>query len=196
MAGGDRIVVERRPSASARAAALDVDVGDGKLRLAAKRLDSREQLAEFVDRALPVPGEVGGALARARGGVDIGGAAAEDCEAQSSLRSSALPMVMLEADRLHRISAPASAPTGGGRLRRPIILANLHVEDEVVEVLGGEDEVGAERHELAGDGDVHAVEAEAHREPALLIIFAVIGQEALRAPRPGCGRARCTSAQL
>jgi hypothetical protein len=32
------------------------------------------------------------------------------------------------------------------------------VEDEVVEILGREDEVGAERNELARDRDVHAVE--------------------------------------
>ena len=37
-----------------------------------------------------------------------------DWLAQSNLRSSALPMVMLEAERLHRISAPASAPTVEG----------------------------------------------------------------------------------
>jgi hypothetical protein len=110
--------------------------------------------------------------------IDVGGDAAARLAAQSNLRSSALPIVMFEADRLVRISAPASAPRSRAG-RRPIILADLDVEDEVGEIVGGEDQVGAERRRLAGELDLQPVRAEARGEPALLVIFAVIGQEAL-----------------
>ena len=68
-------------------------------------------------------------------------------------RSSDLPMVMLEAERLARIVAPASAPARRGRDRRPEVLADLDVEDEAGEVARLEDQVGAERDLLAGDAD-------------------------------------------
>ena len=66
-------------------------------------------------------------------------------------------MVMLEAREVAQDQGPGERADRRGRLRRPIILANLDVEDEVVEILGGEDEVGSERHDLAGHGDVDAV---------------------------------------
>ena len=53
--------------------AAGVDVGDGQLRLEREALGLGQQIAELVDQPLPVPGEVGGALARPGGGIDIGG---------------------------------------------------------------------------------------------------------------------------
>ena len=113
------IVVEGAVAHPLQPQPLHVDVGDGELRLPFEAAGLGEQFAQLVDRALPVPGEVGGALARPGGGEDIGGVAAAGLAAQSNLRSSALPIVMLEAERLVRISAPASAPMRRGRLRRP-----------------------------------------------------------------------------
>jgi hypothetical protein len=69
------------------------------------------------------------------------------------------------------------------------------VEDEVGQVLGGKDEIGAERDELTGDRNVQPVQADAGREPALLIIFAIIGQEAL-GTTPRMRPRETTSAQL
>jgi hypothetical protein len=55
------------------------------------------------------------------------------------------------------------------------------MEDERLQVARGEDQVGAERHGLPGDLDVaRAGDPGTAGEPALLIIFAVIGQEGLR----------------
>ena len=54
------------------------------------------------------------------------------------------------------------------------------MEDEVGEILGGEDQVGAERYILARHLCLQLLEPDARGEPALLVIFAVIGQEALR----------------
>ena len=53
------------------------------------------------------------------------------------------------------------------------------MEKKVGEIFGGEDLVRAERHRLAGIFGLQPFEADAGGEPALFIIFAVIGQEQL-----------------
>jgi hypothetical protein len=61
----DRIVVEGAHPHPLEAEALDVDVGNGELRLAVEAAGLGQQFAKLVDRALPVPGKVGRAFARA-----------------------------------------------------------------------------------------------------------------------------------
>jgi hypothetical protein len=53
------------------------------------------------------------------------------------------------------------------------------VEDEVVEIRRGEDQVDPERRDVAADRNVQTGQADAGREPALLVVFAIIGQIAL-----------------
>ena len=54
------------------------------------------------------------------------------------------------------------------------------MDDEAGQVGGGEEQVGAERDLRLAQADRQAGEADAGGEPALLVIFAVIGKEALR----------------
>src|SRR5205085_222072 len=75
MAGQAGVVVERADAQPLEPELLDVDIGYGQLRAEVEPSGLGQQFAEFVDRALPVPGEVGGAFAGPGGGEDIGGAA-------------------------------------------------------------------------------------------------------------------------
>ena len=183
MAGGGGAVVEGAVAHPLEPEPLDVDVGDGELAArAAKRADLGEQLAQLVDRALAVPGEIGGALARAGGGEDIGRRPQRaDWRAHSNSRSSALPMSDVGRRQVAEDQRAGERAEGRGRQRRPIILANLDVEDEVGEVARRR---RADRCRTARSGPRPSIfepaQADARREPALLIIFAVIGQEALR----------------
>ena len=72
MAGERCGVVEGAEAGALLHEALAIDVGDGEFGRARESLRLGEELAQFVDQALAVPGEIGGALADAGGGIDIG----------------------------------------------------------------------------------------------------------------------------
>ena len=74
-----------------------------------KRSVSASRTPVLVDHRLPVPGQVGGRLALAGRGVDVGGQAARRRDRHSSLRSSARPTVIGLPDRFTSTVAPASA---------------------------------------------------------------------------------------
>ena len=103
-----------------------------------------------------------------------------DCDAHKSRRICALPIVILLADRLSRISAPASAARGARRLRHPEVLADLDVERERGGSRCREHQVGAERRLMPGDGDRSAAHALAGGEMPPLVEFAVIRQKYFR----------------
>jgi hypothetical protein len=69
---------------------------------------------------------------------------------------------------------------------RPIILADLDMEDEVGEVAGGEDQVGAERHGLARDVDLESGEAERPRRTSASRNIRGNWAGSSWAPRRGC----------
>ena len=81
---------------------------------------------------------------------------------------------------MHRIVAPASAPCVDGGLGRPHVLADLDVEHEIGHAACGEHEIGAEGHGLPGQRGLATGDAEAGREPSMLVVLAVVGQECLR----------------
>ena len=180
MAGGADIVVERAVAHPLQPQPLDVHVGDGKLGLPFETAGLGEQFAKLVDRALPVPGEVGRALAGAGGREDISGEAAAGLRRAQQLALVGLADGDVGRGEVGEDEGAGHRAQGGGRLRRPIILANLDVEDEVGKVVGGEDEVRAERRRLPRHLDLQPVQADAGGEPAFLVIFAVIGEEAFR----------------
>ena len=103
-----------------------------------------------------------------------------DCDAHKSRRICALPITMLLADRFSRISAPAAAPAalGGDGTQRSSQISMWNVNG------GGtrcrEDQVGAERRLVPGDGDRSAAHALAGGEMPPLVEFAVIRQEDFR----------------
>ena len=196
MAGGAGIVVEGAVAHPLEPEPLDVDVGDGELGAPVEAAGLGEQFAELVDRALAVPGEIGRALARPGGGEDIGGEAAAGLAGAEQFALVGLADRDVRGGEVGEDQGAGQRADGRGRLRRPIILANLDMEDEVGEIVGGEDEVGAERHVLPGDLDLQPVEADAGGEPALLIIFAVIGQDSILGTAPRIAPRAMASAQL
>ena len=196
MAGGAGIVVERAVAHPLEPEALDVDVGDRELRAPVEPAGLGEQFAELVDRALPVPGEVGGALARPRGGEDVGG------DAAARLAGAEQFALVRLADRDVRGREVGEDQRAGhraerrGRLRRPIILANLDVEDEVGEVVGGEDRG---RGRTARSGRRPRSSAPRGRRPRRTSASRNIRGNwggRISAPRRGCGRARSPAPQL
>ena len=179
MAGGGGGIVERGRTQPLKPQPLHVEVRDRQLGIGGEAAALCEEFAQLENRSLAVPGEVGGALARPGGGKDVGGD-----RARALRRGQHLALVRL-ADRDVGCRQIAQDRRAGerarrrGRGRRPIILADFEVEDEVARVGRGEDQVGPERRALPGDGDVEPVEAQPRHEPALFVIFAVIGQEDL-----------------
>ena len=76
----------------------------------AKRSDFGQQVAVLVDQRVAVPGQVGGRFARPGGGVEVRrDALARTARRTGRWRYSALPMVMLLAERFASTVAPASA---------------------------------------------------------------------------------------
>ncbi len=180
MAGEPGIVVERAVAHPLLPEALDVHVGDRQLRGPFESPRLGQQFARFVDRPLSVPGEVGRALARPGGGEDVSGEAAVRLAGAKQFALVRLADRDVGGGEVGQDQRPSQRAERRRRLRRPEILANLDMEDEVGKVVGGEDQIGAERHIVPGDRRLHPRQARAGSEPALLIIFAVIGQEDLR----------------
>ncbi len=180
MPGGDRCTVERRRSHALEPDPLDVHVRDRHLALHGKSLGLREQRSELVDRRLPVPREIGRALSRSGGRIQIRGLAAH------RLRSAQQrPLLRLVDDDVGCGQVAEQQRAGERALRRrrrrrPEVLADLDVEHEVRKVRSGEHQVGAERDRLAGQCRFEADDAHAGREPAMLVELAVVRQERLR----------------
>ncbi len=94
-------------------------------------------------------------------------------------RSAALPMVMLEAERLAITVAPAMRGEARGRNRRPHIFADLDAEDEARKVAGLEQEIDAEGDGLAGKFDGVDDGVGRGGELTLLVEFAIVRQVGL-----------------
>ncbi len=136
--------------------ALDVDVHHRELGARVEAAGLGDQFAKFVDRALAVPGEVGGALAGPGGGEDVGGEAAVGLGGAEQLALVGLADGDVGGGEVGEDQRAGERARGRGRLRRPEILANFDVEDEVGKVVGGEDQVGAERRVLPGQRDLRS----------------------------------------
>ncbi len=160
--------------------ATGVDVGDADLRLQRKTLRFGQEVAELVDHPLAIPGEVGGALAGAGGRVGVGGGGARRLRATKHVALVGLA----DGDvRGREVREDRGACQRARRRRRdggPEVLADLHVEDEAVEVARVEDQVAPERYLLAAHPDRLPEDVAAVGEPALLVVLPVVGQEALR----------------
>ena len=179
MAGECRGVVERAEAQPLLRDPFQVDVTQHYLRIVAEARRLGDQLAQLVNHPLAVPGEIGGALARSGGGVDVGADRAHRLRGAQQL---ALARLADRDVRCRQVAAHQRARQRAQRRRRgggPVILADFGVEYEVGEVGRGEDQVGAERRLLPGDRDRQPGQPVAAREPALLVIFAVVGQECL-----------------
>ena len=146
LVGGVRlgVVVEAALAHPLLAQPVEVDVDDGAARAVGEALGLAEQVAHLVDHRHAVPRQVGRRLARARGGVEVGRVA------PGARRAGEQVAVLGAADGdggCREVEQDGRAGERGLVARRhghPHVLADLDVHGEVGQVLGGEDEVGAE----------------------------------------------------
>ena len=155
---------------------VHVDVGDGQMAVEGEPLALGQSGAQFVDRRLPVPGQVGGALAPAGGREDIGRLGPRRLAgAQHG------PLVRL-ADhdvggrQVQQDPRPGQRRPRRGRQGGPEVLADLDGEDEAGPVDRLEDQAGREVDRLAVQQDRVLGRAGGRGEPAFLVIFPVVGQ--------------------
>ena len=176
---GAAVVVERPHAAPLLQQQVDVDVGDRPLVAFREALGLGEQHAVLVDRRLAVPRQVGRRLALAGGGVHVGGEAARRRRAAQQLAV----LGPADGDRAAgQVEQQRRARQRGLRARRdrdPHVLADLDVDHEPGEVVGGEQQVGAERQVLAGDADLAAL-VDARGELPALVELAVGRRVGLR----------------
>ena len=112
-----------------------------------------EQHAVLVDHRLAVPGQVGGRLALARGGVHVGGQAARRRRAGQQLAVVGAADGDRAAGQVGQHRRAGQRGLGARRHRHPHVLADLDVQHEARQVGGGEQQVRTERHVGAADAD-------------------------------------------
>ena len=167
------IVVERAHAHALLAEQVEIDIGDRGLVVLGEALGLRQDRAVFVDAGLTVPGKIGGGLAGAGRGVEIGRHAARRLR-----HAQHAPRVRLADGDVagrqvgeHRRAGQRGA--SAGRHRHPEVLADFGMHDQIGQVFGGEQQVGAERRRwypqtmisLAGDAGAGDEMARARRIP-------------------------------
>ena len=159
---------------------VEVDVGHRRDRGEGEALAFREPHPGLVDRGLPVPGQVGGRLAQAGGRVDVGAGPAHRGRPRKQRAGLSPAYGDRAAGEVGEHGRPAERRTHPRRVRDPEVLADLDADHEAGHVIGGKQQVGAERRIDAGDADRLADEAEAGGEVSLLVELPIVRQEALR----------------
>src|SRR3546814_9801490 len=106
-----------------------VEIGDAKLGFQVEAAGLRQQLAELVDRPLPVPGEVRGALAGAGRREDIGGAAARRLGGGEELALIGLADGDVGSREVAQDQGSGQRAHRGGRPGRPIIRSEEHTSE-------------------------------------------------------------------
>ena len=159
--------------------ALRIDIGDAQFGCQIEAHAFGHQIAQLVDHPLPVPREVGSAFAMPAGRIGIGAdRPARACAAEQ------MAFVRLADDDIRRRKVEQDRRTrqrghGAGRIGRPEILTDLDAKGEPRQIVRGEDQISTERYLTGATADRQADAFAAMREPALFVIFAIVGQEAL-----------------
>ena len=104
-----------------------------------------QQQPVLVDHRLAVPGQVGGGLARAGRGVEVGGQAARGRRAAQQVPVLGAADGDRAAGQVGQHRRPGQRRLRARRDRHPHVLADLHVQHEAGQVGRGEQQVGAER---------------------------------------------------
>ena len=176
------VVVEGAHARALLAQQVEIDVGDRDLVAGGEALGLGEHRAVLEDRGLAVPGEVGRRFRpRRRRRRDRPRGSAPTATGRGAAACRPCRSVMLLAERLASTVAPASARLGARRHRHPEVLADLGVDDEAGQVLGREQEVGAERAPRAGRSRIVPPSVPcAGGEVPVLVELAVVRQVDLR----------------
>ena len=153
-----RAVVEGAVAMPLQPQPLDIDIGDGQLGLAGEALALGQQGAQLVHRGLSVPGQVGGRLPRPRGGKHIGRDRARRLRGAEQLAFVRLAHQHVRGGQIAEDHRPSERRAARRRDGRPIVLADLGVEDEVLQVGGGEDQVRPEWRGPSGQLDLEPAE--------------------------------------
>ena len=180
MARGGRRAVERQRAHALEPQALDVDVGDRHLALRGKALGLREQRAELVDRRLAVPREVGRALARSGRRIDVRGLAAHRLR-----RAEHRAIVRLADDDVRRRQIAEDQRAGERALRRRRVGAQKSSQISTWKTKSGRSDAANTRSVPNGTVWPASVTSrpatpDARREPAILVVLAIVRQERLR----------------
>ncbi|MNI23697.1 hypothetical protein D3C73_772930 [compost metagenome] len=159
-----------------QADAVHVHVGDGQVAVQGEALALGQPGPQFMDGRLPVPGQVGGRLAPARGGENIGRQGAGRLAGAQQRALVGLADDDVGGRQVAEDAGARERRPRRGRLRGPEVLADLDREDEARPVGGLEDQARREIDALAIEQDGVLAAAGGWGEPALLIIFAIVGQ--------------------
>ena len=159
---------------------VEVDIGCDQAVLERVALRLGQTVAVLVDQRLTVPGEVGGRLSGAGGGVEVG------AERAGRMRRAQGVAVLRLADddvagrQVGEDRRARERAVCARRDRGPDVLADLDVDREVGDVGRGEQEVVAEGDGRAIDLELRADHVARGAELPLLIELPVFGQIALR----------------
>ena len=177
---GPPVVVEGALPDPLLAQPVEVDVGHGHPRPVGEPVALGEQVAALVDHRLAVPRQVGRGLALARGREDVRRAAA--CGRRPDQQSTVLRPGHGDraAGQVGEHGRAGQRGLGAGRDRHPHVLADLHVQREVGDVGGPEDEVRPERHPAVAEPDRGPAPVVAGGEVPALVELAVGRQVGLR----------------
>ena len=173
------VVVERPHAPPLLEQQVEIDVGHRPPVAVREALGLGEQHAVLVDRRLAVPRQVGRRLALAGRGVDVGGQAAGGRRPAQQLAVLGPPDRDRAAGQVEEHRRARERRLGARRDGDPHVLADLDVDDEPGDVVGGEQQVRAERHVGAADADLAAL-ADARGELPPLVELAVGGRIGLR----------------
>ena len=162
------VVVERPHTAPLLQQQVEVDVGHRVAVAVLEALGLGQQHAVLVDRGLAVPRQVGRRLALPGGGVDVGGQAARGRRAAQQLAVLRPADGDRAAGEVQEDGRARQRRLGARRDRDPHVLADLGVDDEAGDVVGGEQQVGAERVRGAADADLAALADPGGELPSLV----------------------------
>jgi hypothetical protein len=159
---------------------LEIDIGDDELRLGGEALGLGHQHPALIDHRLTVPGEIGGGFARPRRGIGIG----RDAPAGMGLAQGMTPIGLADGDiaggEIEQHGRAGQRRKRTRRHRRPDVLADLHMDREIGDIGGLQQDVRAEGHLLAAEHDAFHRRPLARGELPALIEFAVVRQIGLR----------------
>ena len=140
------VVVEGPHPQPLGAQQAQVDVGDRPPVARREPLGLRQQNAVLVDHGLAVPGQIGGRLALAGGGVDIGSQAAGRRRAGEQFAVLGAADGDRAAGQVGQHGGTGQGRLRTGRYRHEHVLADLDVQDQTGQILGGEEQIRPERH--------------------------------------------------